>query len=328
MKLLSIGTDRKLFEPDSEVRTRQITYAKSGDEVHIIVFAEKSLGLEPIKISENVFVHPTNSSSRFRYVFDAIKIGSVLPQPEIVTAQDPFGCGWASWRLARKRGGKLQLQIHTDFLNPYFARESLLNKLRVRLAKFLLSQADSVRVVSQRIVDSIKNAGIKLKQAPIVLPVWIDLEKIKNAPIKTNLHQKYSQFKKIILMASRLTREKNVELAIWTMKKVIKNFPEAGLIIVGSGSEEKRLKNLVVRFRLEKNVIFESWTDDLPSYYKTADLFLLTSFYEGYGRTIVEALACGCPVVSTDVGVAREVGAAIAPSDPRLLAELILAVLQ
>lgn len=323
MKLLSIGTDRQLFESNSEVRQRQIGYAKGEDEVRIIIFAKKSLALKPIKISENVFIYPTNSSSKFGYIFDAIKIGLTLPQPDLITTQDPFECGWVGWRLARKRGSKLQLQVHTDLFNPYFQQESVLNKVRIKLARFLLPRADTVRVVSQRIADSIKNVGIKLKQASIILPVWLDLEKIKNGPIKTNLHQKYPQFKKIILMASRLTREKNIGLAIGVMPEIIKKLPHVGLVIVGSGPEEAKLKKIVADQKLDQHIVFEQWTGDLPSYYKTADLFLLTSRYEGYGRTIVEALACSCPVISTDVGVAREAGARIINDNAEEVAEAI-----
>ena len=62
------------------------------------------------------------------------------------------------------------------------------------------------------------------------------------------------------------------------------------LLIVGDGSELTKLK--AISHKLKANVIFSPWADDLPSYYKTADLFLLTSNYEGYGRTVVEATAC------------------------------------
>lgn len=54
------------------------------------------------------------------------------------------------------------------------------------------------------------------------------------------------------------------------------------------------------------NTVLEPWTNDLASYYKGADVYLLTSNYEGYGRTAVEAAACGLPVVMTDVGLAGE----------------------
>lgn len=56
---------------------------------------------------------------------------------------------------------------------------------------------------------------------------------------------------------------------------------------------------------LEKNVVFVGWKNDLISYFKTADMYLLTSEYEGYGMTLIEAGASGCPIVTTKVGIAK-----------------------
>ena len=99
------------------------------------------------------------------------------------------------------------------------------------------------------------------------------------------------------------------------------------LLIVGSGPEEGSLKCKVESLKLVEQIKFEPWSNDLPSYYKTADLFLLTSFYEGYGMTLVEANACGCPIVATDVGVAQELGAVITSLNSRDLNDKILVAL-
>ena len=118
-------------------------------------------------------------------------------------------------------------------------------------------------------------------------------------------------------MASRLEPEKNIDLAIRAWTHVIQKSPDTGLIIVGRGSLTHHLHMLVNRLGLQSKVIFEPWIDmpTLISYYKTADIFLNTSFYEGYGLTLVEAHAAGCRIISTDVGVAREVGATIVGYD-------------
>jgi glycosyltransferase involved in cell wall biosynthesis len=260
------------------------------------------------------------------------KTWNIFGRWDIVTAQDPFETGFVGWILARFFRAQLQLQIHTDFLNPEFAKESLKNNIRVSLAKFLLPRADCIRVVSKRIADSLKANRYQLKAVPIVLPIYTDTEKIRNAPIVFDLHKKYPQFENIILMASRLTREKNIEVAIDAMRDVVRQYPRAGLIIVGEGPEQEKLKAEVRKFRVEKNVVFEDWTDKLDSYYKTAEVFLLTSRYEGYGRTLVEAAAAGCPIVSTDVGLAGETLSAedmlvVVQNKPEKLAEKLMRVI-
>jgi glycosyltransferase involved in cell wall biosynthesis len=138
-------------------------------------------------------------------------------------------------------------------------------------------------------------------------------------------------------MASRLTKEKNIGSAINAMSDVALRYPRTGLVIVGSGPEKDNLKFKIKNFppeadqppleNLLDNIIIESWTDDLVSYYKTCDLFLLTSNYEGYGRTLVEAAAAGCKIISSDVGVADEIlekENIFKPGDPKALKEKII----
>lgn len=311
MKILSIGSDRNIFKLDSNVRRRIIEYGNLFDEFRIIIFSLKTFKLLPQKVAENVWIYPTNSRNRLFYIFDAWKIGQSLKDKfEIVTAQDPFESGLVGWFLNLSTNSKFQLQVHTDFLSAGF-KKTWLNFWRVLLAKFLLPRADRVRVVSQRIADSIKEKQIKLKTEPIILPIWIDIESLKKAQITTDLHQKYPEFKKIVLMVSRLEPEKQVDLAIKNLAEFLRAEKTVGLVIVGSGSLESALKNLTKKLRLENLVKFEGWQENIAPYYKTADLFLITSRFEGYGATIVEAVACGLPVVSTDVGVAKEMGATI-----------------
>jgi glycosyltransferase involved in cell wall biosynthesis len=280
--------------------------------MHIIVFSLKRHNLRETKLSEKVFLYPTNSLSRWLYIFDAYNIAkriltthySLLTTNFFISTQDPFEAGLAGYFLKKKFGLPLQLQIHTDFLNPYFIRESFLNRVRVLLAKFLLPRADCVRVVSERIRRSLLTTHYSLPTIAI-LPAFVDFQKIAEQPIQTDLRKKYPN-RFIILMASRLTREKNIASAIEAMAEVIKQFPRALLLIVGDGQEQKNLKSQISNLKIEEHIILEPWTNNLASYYKTADLFLVSSFYEGYGRTILEALACGLPVVSTKVGIAEE----------------------
>lgn len=315
-RLLMISTDRNIFEELSDVRKRQIEYAKNWDEVHIIVLEKKGkTKISNTKISPNCWVCSTNSVSKLTAPFTAIGLGRFITKYRNiteVTCQDPFLTAIPGSSLKRKFGITLEIQIHTDIGSPKYGF-TLGNRIRKMLAKRHLPYADKVRIVSERIREFVTmlapHAQIEVR------PIFVDTESIKNAPIieGADLHKKYPQFKRIILMASRIEPEKNIQIVIGVWSTIVHSIPSAGIIIVGSGSQLTHLKSKVSKLGLNNSVIFEPWVSKMTlySYYKTADLFLNTSLFEGYGMTLVEATAAGCKVFSTDVGVAREIGAEI-----------------
>lgn len=335
-KLLMISTDRSIFQEGSAVRARQAEYAKGWGEVHIIVFDPRSeLGSRETVIAPNCWAYSTRSWTRFKYPFDAMRLGRFLIEKRgitDITCQDPFLTAMAGVALKKQFPQlKLEIQVHTDIGSPNFTY-TLGNKIRKFLALNYLPKADHIRVVSERIRKWIQDSRFRINDSDIeVRPIFVDTEQIKAAPIipAADLRRKYPQFEKIVLMASRLEREKNVKVAIEAWVKVVEKIPKASLIIVGSGSELATLKVLASKLNLKAVVIFENWADQamLYSYYKTADLFLNTSLFEGYGMTLVEAHTAGCKVVSTDVGVAREVGAMVTESLPGALAQAIITTL-
>lgn len=314
MKILAIGRDKKVFEEKSEVRRRMIKYAGLVEEMHLIIFSRKTSFIN--QRDGNLFLYPTNSNSRVFTICDAYKIGCRILKYRrdfIITTQDPFETGLVGLLLKRRFKIPLQIQIHTDFLNEYFWKESILNRCRVLIAKFLIRYADCIRVVSEVIKKAMeKYFPNRIISKIFVLPVYIDADKIKNAPVNVDLRRKYPQFDFIILMASRFSQEKNIETAVEIMPDILKKFPKTALILVGEGSYKKQIESKIEKMSvrnstpLKNNIVIEDWQDDIYSYYKSADLFLLTSNYEGYGRTVLESLYAGCPVIMTDVGQADE----------------------
>ncbi len=322
---LMISTDREIFRPGSPVRKRIEEYGALLDELHVVVFSLAKEKLADIKLAENIFVYPANSLGPFGYTHDsyriAVKVAHGRPLAAITT-QDPFETGLVGSWLKEEYDIPLQVQVHTDFLSPYFAAESLKNRVRVRMAKRILPKADGIRVVSERIKDSLLRFRPRLAEKITVLPIFVDVEAIKTAEPAFDLRKKYGGYDFIVLMVSRLTREKNIILAIEAMTEVVKENPGALLLVVGSGPESGWLHFLAKKAGLGKSVAFEAATHDLVSYYKGADLFLLTSNYEGYGRTIIEATAAGLPIVMTDVGVA--IGKVVPVGDKGAVAEAVL----
>lgn len=324
-----VSTDREIFREGSEAHARMLEYGAIVKELHIIVFSKSSLGLKSKQVGENVWLYPTSSSNRWMYIFDAAAIGrrifSISAEvnmagekvgieeklADLVTTQDPFECGFSGWLIAKKINVPLHLQIHTDFLSPYFSSESFLNKIRVFLAKFLLRRAvGGARVVSERIKNSIAEK-IKFPYGKFpnitLLPIFVDIDAYKNASPLFDLHQRFPDWRRIVLVVSRLEREKGVDTALEVFAGLpITGFMSAGLVVAGDGSERPSLEKIAKRLGLAERVAFLGWVPDLVSLYKTADLLLVTSRYEGYGRQIIEAAASGCPVLSYDVGVAPE----------------------
>lgn len=319
-----LSIDKKIFEEESDVRARMLEYGTLFDELHIVVYIKRQAQNSKLKaqnIGANVFLYPTNTVFKFLYFLNAYKICKKIIKNnsiDIITSQDAF-TNLIAVKLKRKfKNIKIQIQLHTDFLSERFKKESLKNFFRYYGYVKGVKNADCVRVVSKRIENSLEKSGVKDQKSKVkVLPIFVDVEGIKNALVSVDLRKKYPQFDFIILMVSRLEKEKDIPLAIEAMREVVKKEPKVGLVIVSDGSQLKALNLQTTSYKLQANIVFDGWQDKetIISYYKTADLFLQTSKYEGYGLALVEALAAGLPSLSTDVGVAKESGAMITERD-------------
>ncbi len=288
MNVLSVGTDVTVFEKGSAAQMRQEKYAKHFDSFTLL-------------------------APRMRFTIPFFVARALSKQSiDVVTVQDPFETGLLTLIGMIGRNIPLHVQIHTDFLDPEYARLSVVNWVRVRIVPFVLKRATRIRVVSERVKTSIqKEYGMSVPIA--VLPIYVDVARYKHAQVDDSLLQRFSRFEKKLLVVSRLEKEKNIELAIRAFAHAYSK--SECLIIVGEGNERGRLEFLARELDLEGFIFFEGAHDPAP-YYKIADVLLVPSHYEGYGLVIVEALAAGIPVLSTDVGIAREAGAIVAsPAD-------------
>ncbi len=332
MKLLMFSTDRKLFEPNSNVLDRMIKLSSNYDKLIIVVLSLKKNNLAEIEPNDRLSIIPTNSPNRLFYIFNAFSLGRQLIRQknfgaeDEITCQDPFEVGLIGFLLKKFHGLKLELQIHTDLYSPYFKKHSILNFLRLLIADLTLPVANKIRVVSNKIAQSLTDRGIN-KGVIEIRPIDVDLQKFSLAP-NFSLKHKYPEFNKIILIVSRLEKEKGVDLAIkiFSELRVIKK--DVGLVIVGDGRERNNLSSLTQQLGVLDYVRFEGWQSDLNSYYKGADLLLVTSYYEGYGLVFKEAQVCNCKIISTDVGIAREVGAKIVSRSVVDIAEVLLNTLK
>jgi len=309
MKVLTISTDRKIFEVESPSAKRMIEYGQLFEEFSLIIFSLKKSGLKVTSLSPRVKVYPTASFSRAFYLWDALLLGFKIIRTnhygstDFVSVQDPFETGLVGWCLVKWFKLNFQVQIHTDPFSPYFGQVSWLNWFRQQMMKITLPRADIVRVVSERVVLGLHQKFPKLKAIVKKLPITSPINNSQNLELELDL----SPFSFIALVTSRLEKEKNLPLLIKTWSLVAAKIPTAGLIIAGVGREEKRLKELVKKFDLEKKVIFTGWQKSLEPLYVKSQCFISTSYYEGYGLALLEAARAGLPVISSEVGLVGEI---------------------
>jgi len=299
MRVLAIGSDRSIFDPGSASRARQEGYAKALGNLDIIVFSRPSDRLSPFE-KGGLRAYPTNALSKLLQVWYAVHIAKRIPKPDVITAQDPFEAGFIAWLIAGLQGVPLHIQVHTDFLSPEFAKLSILNRLRTWIAGFVLRRAARIRVVSAKIKQSLE-AIYAIKKSITVLSIYVDVEKFRSTTFSPSIKDVTAKFKYRLLVVARNAPEKNIELAVESFKK---GAPQDACLLIASSTIDKHILRSDDRIISAGNVKPEHL-------YPGADLVLVPSKYEGYGLVIVEALAAGKPVLSTDVGVAREAGAII-----------------
>lgn len=324
-KILMLSGDPAVFTEGSEVGRRMEEYASIFDELVVVTPAVAPTGIVKVK---NLILYPV-----YRRHVLLTKIGMAAAafslckknNFDVISVQAPDEMGLAGFIISRVFHTPLQVQIHSDVMSPWYRRAGWKEFIRYGLAKFLILRADCIRVVSERIRKSILGKSdfkreVRLQKIS-VLPIFTDISKFLNAKRDDNSalisvspkarNQRVSAYTeydfKMITVGRFVDKEKNFSMLIDMMRDFIKICPKALLVIVGDGQDRKNYESRIKNQGLEKYVILEKWRNDLPSFYKSFDLYLMPSNYEGWGRTVIEAQASGLPVVMTDVGLAGEV---------------------
>ncbi len=161
-------------------------------------------------------------------------------------------------------------------------------------------RADAVVAVSQGVADDLAGSiglprsRIRVVYNPIVTERLLALSRL---PVR---HPGFSTgAPPVVLAAGRLTAEKGFSSLIRAFAQLRAARP-ARLVILGEGELRAELQTLVAQVGLEADVLLPGFVDNPYAWMRHASVFVLSSLWEGFGNVLVEAMACGAPVVSTD----------------------------
>lgn len=179
---------------------------------------------------------------------------------------------------------------------PFFRRVFYTSFMRLayKRAGTIIANSDDTKLdlVNSKIVDQGKATVI----GNPVIPDNVDER--AGMPIS---HKWFGQSNsQVVLNIGRLQPQKNQKLLVASFYLVTQKCPEAKLLMIGEGVDKEALLNQVADLGLQDKVDIIPYQDNVFPYYKWADVFVLSSAWEGFGNVLVEALSCGTPVVSTD----------------------------
>ncbi len=246
----------------------------------------------------------------------------------------PYLTSLIAGKLAKHYNKPFVLTQHNTFIeyDNIFETVEQLNDLSV--GKATLKAADKIVAVSNATRQYVLSLGADPKKVK-VLHNGVDLAHFRPIPGKREEMRKklgISQNAIVVLTVRRIVYKNGIDTLIDAAKLAVRKNPYIVFLIVGIGPNMANAQERINQLGLAKNVVFAGFvsSEELPFYYNTADFFVVPS-KSGEGLPLVaeEAMACGLPVVATNVGgigeiVTEQYGRLFPPNDPDQMAKTIL----
>ena len=332
-----ISIDRTLLGTDysGDALERHQEYAQQAGKLDIIVFS-KSSGFKKKKISSQLTVYSTNSTTKLNYIFNAYNIAKNIYWPDkfdLIVCQDPFLTGLAGWLIKKRFKVPLLVHFHGDFWqNKYWLWERWFNWFFLIISKFLVKRADGIRVVSSIIKDKLIEDGIDKKKIRVI-PTPVDLEKFENFDEKkvNKFRKKHGLDRKVIINVGRQDPSKDYKTLYKAISLVYEDYKK--LAFWQAGNKDY----LPEKIKGDQNLILTSVgkikQEELVNYYHASDIYVSSSCHESFGKVLIEAMATGLPVIATETTGSKEIirdgvnGYLVPIEDSEALAKKILFLL-
>jgi glycosyltransferase involved in cell wall biosynthesis len=246
----------------------------------------------------------------------------------------PYLTSLIAAKLAKRYSKPFVLTQHNTFIkyDNIFDNIERLNDLAV--GKETLREADKIITVSNATKEYVLTLGAKPEKIKVVYN-GVDLERFRPMDAKrVEMRKKLgiSQNSTVFLTVRRLVYKNGIDTLIECANIAVKKNPKITFLVVGKGPDQSNVQMRAEQLGIENNFKLTGFVKDeeLPFYYNAADFFVLPSKSgEGLPLVALEAMACGLPVIATNVGGISEIlmenyGKLVAPNQPELLAKAVL----
>lgn len=202
----------------------------------------------------------------------------------------------------------------------------------LRYADYAIGHSEFTR---QELVDRYGFAADKTFAFPYAIP----LESFSPGPKDPVLVRRYGlEGKRVLLYVGRMAGNKRIDLLVQALPLIQREFPETALLLVGDNTSSAfapviaGIKQQIQELGLSRDVIFTGRVDNLPDYYRLADVYVTSSLHEGFCVPLIEAMASGVPVVGSACtaipGTLGDAGLTFAPENVRDLADKVIELLR
>lgn len=349
MNVLLISHDAPMLDLDggSDSRERHAAYARTlaeqepGSKLTVLVRSRHHGRVQREGALTIVPVH----SRRWNFALRVLGQEAAVDEasPGVVSTQTPFDDGLAGVRLARRWRAGANIQMRGSFLahDPWIRERPASHRALDLLGRYVARRARTIRVVSEGERDRLVERFPELQDKIVALHPLVNRSVFAGPPdpaealvVEQELRRTGIESPSFFMFVGRLSREKNVPLILRAWSSVQSELPSHALVIAGTGSMEYELREMASGLAVERVL----WLGQLPlarlpAWYGAADVLLLPSFYEGFGKVVAEAGLCGTGAVATPFVSAQELispgGSGFVASgfdDHKEMAELLLRV--
>ena len=246
-------------------------------------------------------------------------------QPDIVHAHDPHAVAMAAVALSMSTQPRKPPLVAARRVDFRLGRNAL-SRWKYRQVNLFICSSEAIRRMV--LADGVPPARA------VTVHEGVDLERVHAAPV-ARLHEELwlPHGSPVVGNVAALVPHKGQRYLVQAVPQILREQPDVRIVIAGEGELREALQHQIAQHHLEKHVILAGFRPDVLSLHKAFDLFVMSSVTEGLGTSLLDAMACGRPIVATSAGGIPEVvadgetGILVPPRDHAALAEAIIRLL-